>query len=153
MANARKKAQAESAIKTSDFESDEEVHQLVAAFEEVAITPAQFSHCAHLAVALSYLASMTEAEARARMSSSLRRFTAHHGVDVYHETVTLFWMRLLQHLTVTTYRAMPLWRRINLIADRYATVSPVDLHYSPGLLRTGKARKQWVPPDRAPFAF
>ena len=151
--NVRKKSRAEPPIKTGDFADDKEVHRLVAAFEQAALTPAQFHHGAHLAVALSYLASLPEAEATARMRSSLQRFTAYHGVDVYHETVTLFWMRLLHHLTRTTHQALPLWQRINLIADRYVTFSPVKVHYSPQSLRTAKARKQWVPPDRAPLEF
>jgi CDP-diacylglycerol--glycerol-3-phosphate 3-phosphatidyltransferase len=149
----RKKSRDKLPVKTRDFASDGEVRRLVAAFEKAAMRPEQFHHGAHMAVALSYLASMPEAEATARMRSSLKNFTAHHGINVYHETVTLFWMQLLHHLTLTTYRALPLWRRINSIANRYATVSPVKLHYSSRLLRTARARKQWVPPDRAPLAF
>jgi hypothetical protein len=153
MENVRKKSLGKPTVKTGDFASDEEVHRLVAAFEKAALAPTQFHRGAHMAVALSYLATMAEADATAQMRLSLQRFTAHHGIDIYHETVTIFWMRLLHHLATTTYRALPLWQRINVIVDRYGKISPVKVHYSPRLLRSAKARKQWVPPDRAPLLF
>jgi hypothetical protein len=41
--------------KVRDFINDEEVRELVRAFEEATIPPSQFHHCAHIAVALTYL--------------------------------------------------------------------------------------------------
>ena len=104
-------------MKTRDFASDAEVGSLAAAFESAAIPPTQFTHAAHMAVALSYLAEHPLEEARERMREMLLRFTAHHHVDVYHETLTTFWMRLLDHLANNHYHDVPLWR-INLIVAR-----------------------------------
>ena len=42
-------------MKIRNFESDAEIHQLVAAFEAGTISPAEFKHTAHLAVGLAYL--------------------------------------------------------------------------------------------------
>jgi hypothetical protein len=140
-------------LKTRDFANDDEVRALVRAFEEARILPSHFLHCAHMAVALSYLELEPLESASARMRSALLHFSRAHKVNVYHETVTLFWMRLLHHLTVTHYRELPLWRRINLIVQRWTVADPIAAHYSRGLIRSHAARETWVAPDRLPLPF
>ncbi|MEP6686395.1 MAG: hypothetical protein ABJB22_06420 [Verrucomicrobiota bacterium] len=87
------------------------------------------------------------------MRTSLLRFTAHHGVNVYHETLTTFWMRLLAHVVSSDYGDLPLWRRINLIVNRWGTVAPIEAHYSSEVIRSAVARREWVAPDRLPIPF
>jgi hypothetical protein len=140
-------------VKTRDFASDAEVRSLVAAFESAAIPPTQFTHAAHMAVALSYLAEHPLEQARERMREMLLRFTAHHHVDVYHETLTTFWMRLLDHLANNHYHDVPLWRRINLIVARWGSSAPVEAHYSHGVIKSKMARQNWIAPDRLPLPF
>jgi hypothetical protein len=140
-------------VKTRDFASDEEVRALVRAFEEATVLPSQFQHCAHIAVALKYLDEASLEPATVRMRGSLRNFTQHHGVNVYHETVTIFWMKLLDHLAATHYRGMPLWRRINLIVERWAITDPVATHYSRDVIKSRAARESWIAPDRLPLPF
>jgi len=139
--------------KVRDFVNDEEVRELVRAFEEATIPPSQFHHCAHIAVALTYLSEAPLDDATVRMRETLQRFTQHHGVNVYHETVTRFWMKLLDHLATTHYRDMPLWRRINLIVERWAVTDPVAAHYSRDVISSRAARESWINPDRLPLPF
>jgi hypothetical protein len=139
--------------KTRDFRTDEEVRDLVRAFEEATILPSQFHHCAHIAVALSYLNDASLDDATVRMRKTLQRFTHHHGVNVYHETVTRFWMKLLDHLATCHYRNIPLWRRINLIVERWAVADPIAAHYSRTLISSRSARERWIAPDRLPLPF
>jgi hypothetical protein len=140
-------------MKTRDFSADTEVQQLVDAFETGNIAPAQFDHAAHLATGLSYLSVMPLEDATIRMRDSLLKFTARHGINVYHETITTFWMRLLHHLAVGPYCNVPLWLRINLIVQRWEHVEAVEAHYSHALISSKLAREEWVPPDRMPLAF
>jgi hypothetical protein len=141
-------------LKTKEFTSDAEVAALVEAFETATIPPSQFTHAAHIAVALSYLEKLPLAMALARMREKLFHFTeCNHLVDIYHETLTTFWMRLLDHLTKNHYVGMPLWRRINLIVARWGTAAPVEAHYSRELIKSKAARQEWIPPDRLPLAF
>jgi hypothetical protein len=140
-------------IKTRDFAGDEEVRALVRAFEEAKILPSHFRHCAHLAVALSYLEAEPFDQALARMRRSLLHFSRAHNVNVYHETVTQFWMKLLYHLAMTHYRGLPLWRQINLIVQRWTVADPVAAHYSRELICSHAAREAWVAPDRLPLSF
>lgn len=139
--------------KIRDFANDDEVRELVRAFEEAAILPSQFRHCAHIAVALSYLADAPLDDATSRMRSSLLHFTRQHGVNVYHETMTCFWMKLLHHLATEHYSTIPLWRRINLIVERWAIADPVATHYSRNVISSRRARDAWVAPDRLPLPF
>jgi hypothetical protein len=140
-------------VKTRNFTSDGEVQDLLQAFEAGTIPPSQFNHAAHIATALGYLAILPLGEATARMRSSLLQFTARHGINVYHETLTTFWMRLLDHLASGPYRDVPLWSRINLIVERWGNVGAVEAHYSREVITSKVARQRWVPPDRLPLAF
>ena len=141
-------------MKTKDFASDAEVAALVHAFETATIPSSEFTHVAHIAVALSYLAEMPADEALARMREKIRAFAAHHHVEnLYHETLTVFWMRLLDHVVLTYAADLPLWQRINLIVARWGNRLPVAAHYTPELIASSAARENWVPPDRLPLPF
>jgi hypothetical protein len=151
-------------LKTKDFANDIEVAALVAAFETGSIAAAEFTHAAHIAVALSYLAESPPDQALSKMRESIRAFAAYHNVgNLYHETLTTFWMRLLDHVGRTYSVAepdengrradLPLWRRINLIVARWGNSLPVQAHYSRKLIASDRARKNYVPPDRSPLPF
>jgi hypothetical protein len=140
-------------IKTRDFANDEEVRALVCAFEEARILPSHFRHYAHIAVALSYLETDPLEPALSRMRKGLRHFSQAHRVNVYHETVTQFWMKLLNHLALTHYGEQPLWRRINLIVQRWTVADPLHSHYSRDVISSWRAREEWIAPDRLPLPF
>ena len=140
-------------LKTRDFICNTEVQGLVDAFETGTIAPSQFNHAAHIATALSYLAALPFADASARMRTALLQFTARHGINVYHETITTFWMRLLHHLANGPYRDVPLWTRINLIVQRWEHAGAVEAHYSRELINSKAARQHWVAPDLLPLSF
>lgn len=142
-----------SPLKIRDFSTDDEVSRLVHAFENCTIAPSEFRHVAHIAVGLSYLAAEPFDAALAHMRRSLLNFTGHHGISVYHETATRFWMKLLDHLARTHYRDIPLWRRINLIVGRWGSADPISAHYSPRAISSRAARESWIDPDRLPLAF
>jgi len=141
-------------LKTKEFESDAEVAALVDAFERATIPASEFSHVAHVAVAVSYLAESPRDQALERMRNKVRAFATHHGVNgLYHETLTTFWMRLLDHVAGTYDVDLPLWQRINLIVARWGSRRPVDAHYSRELIASQAARESWMPPDRLPIPF
>jgi hypothetical protein len=141
-------------MKTKDFTNDTEVAALVHAFETATIPASEFTHVAHIAVALSYLAELSADKALARMRGKIRAFAAHHGLsNLYHETLTIFWMRLLDHVAHSCDPDLPLWRRINLIVARWGDRRPIEAHFTPELIASSAARENWVPPDRLPLPF
>ncbi len=141
-------------MKACYFKNDDEVVALVHAFEDASMPASEFTHPAHIAVALSYLSEMPAEQAIARMRHSIKSFASHHGAaGLYHETLTTFWMRLLEHLAALYNVDLPLFQRINLITERWGTRQPVDAHYSPELIGSAAARQSWIPPDRLPLPF
>lgn len=143
-------------MKIQDFTSNNEVHEFVRAFEACEISPSEFKHCAHIAVALSYIKEMPLEDATNKMRSSLLNFLRHHNVnhDVYNETQTVFWMKLLNHLSSTQYSSPNLYECINsIVKSRYASKMPIEAHYSEATIRSKDAREHWVAPDLLPTPF
>jgi hypothetical protein len=126
-------------MKTDGFTSDAEVRALVLSFESGSQGLAEFSHPAHLAVALIYLADHSLATATAEMRVGLHRFLAHHSQSQgYHETLALFWMRWLDHLTRHRYSQQPLWQRVNEVVRSHGGSWPVLAHYSSECTASGR---------------
>ncbi len=141
-------------MKTRDFTNNAEVAALVTGFENASIPASEFTQAAHIAVALSYLNALPPEQALARMREKIRAFATHHGVsNLYHETLTMFWMKLLDHVAGTYDVDLPLFRRINLIVARWGTRAPIDAHYTRELITSPAARERWVSPDRLPLPF
>ena len=105
-------------------------------------------------MALSYLENLASNQARERMRERIRAFAAHHSAgNLYHETLTTFWMRLLEHVAQTYDVDLPLCQRINLIVARWGTSAPVQAHYTRELIASKAACENWIPPDRLPLPF
>ena len=138
-------------MKTKDFSSDDEVKLLVDSFESGQLPAAEFKHTAHIAVGLAYLAEAPLAEATERMRESLGRFIRHHNQTGYHETLTVFWMKLLAHLAMVRYSELPLWQRVNAVIASHGAKWPVEAHYSKDLVDSANARQRWVEPDLVPM--
>src|ERR1700747_420310 len=79
--------------------NEDAIREVVEKFETCIYAPEEFIHARHLTVAAWYLCRLPEDVALHRMRQSLLRFTAHHGKQGYHETITRFWMLLIaEHL-------------------------------------------------------
>jgi hypothetical protein len=118
------------------------------AFENGAVTPAQFDHRAHVRVAWVYLheaASMDEA--LPRMRDAIRRFAAAAGAaQKYHETITVLWMRLLADV-----KARGASGELAEVLRAHPALADKDLplqYYSRERLFSDEARAAWVEPDR-----
>ena len=105
-----------------------------------------------MTVALWYLSQMSLAEASARMRANIQHFAAqHHQDQLYHETITGFWMRLLRHILDSAepnqafedvvYRAVSAWGSMDFFFR----------HYSRERAFSVQARQQWVDPDLIPL--
>src|SRR3954453_22986759 len=76
------------------YRNDKEVLEVVRRFESCEYAPDNFKHRLHLTVALKYLLDSSYAEALERRRAGLHRFVKHHKLSgVYHETLTVFWVR------------------------------------------------------------
>jgi len=76
------------------YESDDEIENMVRAFEACETGADDFHHTEHLAVAVWYLHTMDRDAALDRMRAGLLRFLDHHegSTSKYSETVTVFYI-------------------------------------------------------------
>ena len=136
------------------YRSIEQISQLVHAFEAGSLAPSQFNHHAHLTVALWYLTRLPFAEATATMRSNVQRFAAMHQQNqLYHETITMFWMRLLRHVLDTADPNELLPDVVYRVICRFGSMQPFFRHYSRDRAFSAEARQQWVDPDLYPMPF
>ena len=76
--------------------------ELLAALEDCSLPESAFRHATHLRAAYLYLRSGSFPEAIARMSKSLRSYAAAHGKsDLYHETITVAFLALINERIAT----------------------------------------------------
>ena len=129
------------------YKTDDEIHALVSAFEACSFHPSEFRHYHHLTVALWYVWHLSPDEASAEMSKGIRRLAETYGKMGYHETITLFWLRVVANF-VAEHRANKTFSETaNALIDRCNYKDLIGQVYSAALLATDKAKAEWVEPD------
>ena len=137
------------------YRSDEEVEEVVRRFEGCQLSPDEFNHRPHLTVALAYLVRFPEEEALARMRRSILRFIEHHEIppDVYHETLTVFWVRRVRSFVARAGAGRALVELANALAVECGDSRLVYEYFSKELIDSAAARGGWVEPDLKPLDF
>jgi hypothetical protein len=136
------------------YQTDEEVLEVVRRFESCEYAPDDFKHRLHLAVALVYLLDAPYHVALERIRSRLKRFTEHHGLSgVYHETLTVFWVRRVLAFTEQADRARGLAQLANELSNACADPRVVFDYYSKARIESDKARAYWLDSDLRPLDF
>ena len=85
-------------LETTAFRTTEEILALLRAFHDCTLPRADWTHAAHLTVALWHLLQYDWPESVARVRRGIKRYNAAHGIVTtptggYHETLTIFWLR------------------------------------------------------------
>jgi hypothetical protein len=137
------------------YRSAEEVEEVVRRFESCELPPAEFNHREHLLVALCYLRRMDDAEAHARVRTHIGRYVEAHGINpsLYHETITVFWLRRVRAFVERADAARGLAELTNALAEECGSSRLVYDYYSKELLDSEGARRGWVEPDLKPLDF
>ena len=120
--------------------SDEE---FLKAFHACTLPNSQFRHADHLRLAWLHLHRSGLPEALELVCKGLRRFAEHHRAgQLYHETITTAWVRLIATHHEATFE--------EFLHENAARLTVPLLHrfWTPDLLMSETARQQWVPPDR-----
>jgi hypothetical protein len=124
--------------------TDGEILTLVDRLERCLLSPSEFHHHQHLAVATAYLYTSDFESALDLMRASLCRFVAHHGGNRYHETATRFWMIQVEtHLD----RSLCLGNAVERITVALGNKDLIHAYYSRERLDSAEARQSWIPPD------
>jgi hypothetical protein len=137
------------------YADEGEIERIVRGFESCATPPAEFTHAAHLTVAFHYLhrSRLTVPAAAKRMRAGLYRFLDHHHIDraKYHETITIFWLKLVRNFLDGADTTLPPASLANELIELCGDTKVIFDHYSKERLSSEEARKAWVEPDLKPL--
>lgn len=128
------------------YRNEDAVREVVEKFERCVYAPEEFIHARHLTVAAWYLCTLAEDVALNRMRESLLRFTAHHGKQGYHETITRFWMRLIAEYLRRQSGDLADVQRINNVVARYPKET-IFHYYTRDRVMSEAAKRGWIEPD------
>lgn len=125
-------------------------HALVRTFEAGREPDGGFHHREHVRVAWYYLQQYALPEALSRFSGALRAFAAAQGKpNLYHETITVAYILFINERLDGAARNLP-WEAF---ADGHPELlawkpSLLDRYYSEGTLRSDRARRTFVLPEK-----
>src|SRR6185503_16863196 len=129
------------------FQSESEIAELVRGFESCAIGKDDFSHRDHVAVAVWYLFQDSE-QAANLMRASLHRFLDHYDCRKnYHETLTQFWILLVQRTLQELGPGLSLLEATNAVVAALNDSKIAFEFYGKKVVESAVARETWVEPD------
>ena len=138
--------------------SRRDVPGLVARFEDLTLPKAEWTHQAHLTVALWYASRLPWEAALAKVRDGILRLNAAHGVPTtptrgYHETITRFYLRVIcDYVAMEEEGPEEDWSvRVARLLARYGDRELPLRHYTRDLLMSPEARFGWVEPDLRPL--
>ncbi|MBV9958735.1 MAG: hypothetical protein JO360_09955 [Acidobacteria bacterium] len=142
-------------VQLKRYESAAEVEAVVRKFEACLFGPDEFHHREHLTVALCYLLESNERTALERLRDNLFRFIRHHHIEanVYHETITLFWLKRVGRFLERSDKGRALAELANELIAECCDARLVKAYFSQPLLDSAEAREGWVEPDVQPLDF
>ena len=132
------------------YKSEAEIRTLVESFEACSFHPSEFRHYQHLTVALWYVRNLSFEEATYKVTSGIRRLAETYGKTGYHETTTLFWLRVVSGF-VAERENLALPELANALIEHCVDKNLISRHYSADLLASAKATAEWVEPDLHPL--
>ena len=134
----------------------EKIATLVAQFQNRTLPIAEWTHEAHLVAAIYYNWDFDEETAFQKMKSNIITYNRSVGVENtndagYHETITIFWMRLIRK-----YLNENKFETIEMACHQFiqSELSSKDIlleYYSEDVLFSEKARLEWVEGDIEEF--
>jgi hypothetical protein len=143
-------------LEAKTFRTSEEMFELLRRFEDCTLPREEWTHAAHLTVALWHLLQFDWPEAVARVRRGIKRYNAAHGIvetptGGYHETLTIFWLRAVRaFLEAERNEARALVHLANELAATHDKSLPLS-YYTRERLFSPEARAAWVEPDLKPL--
>jgi hypothetical protein len=120
--------------------SDEE---FLEAFHSCRLAKENFRNVDHFRLAWLHLHRGSPEEAENHVRTGIQAFAAHQGAThKYHETITLAWLRL-----IATHRE-PSFEEFLLQNEAKLNLETLHRYWTPELLSSDRARREWVAPDR-----
>lgn len=139
------------------YRTSTDVLKLVHEFEACRLPRAQWTHQAHLVVALWYLLRHDEAEALRLIRGGIRRYNQASGIKQtatggYHETITLFYILVIGRFLASASPDCTLMMLVNSLLNVCGDKKLPLKYYSRERLMSREARTGWLEPDLQPLA-
>ena len=136
--------------------SDAELEQLVAAFESAQVPRGEWTHRAHLCMALLYLIRYGQLTGALRIRAGILEFNAAKHIEQtptggYHETLTRFYIWVVQRFLDSADLTRPAFELANELYDRYGDRALPLQYYTKERIDSWEARTQWLAPDLKPL--
>jgi len=134
------------------FTDTQEVYSLVKAFENRTIPKIDWTHEAHLAVALYYCRTRPFAVAKNLMRDGIYWLNDSHGTpntddSGYHETLTVFWLKRIWNFLDERMDTLSLADLANELIERFHDPALPLRYYTHRLLFSTSARHEYLPPN------
>lgn len=131
---------------------------LVAHFDDTTLPPNEWTHEAHLAVALTFFRDKAGNEEATlnRMRAAIKRYNAAMGVvdgpmSGYHETLTVFWLGAVASFARNHRGTID--DMFPILLEQWGESRAPLRFYSKRVLMNPTARARFVPPDLAPLPW
>lgn len=136
--------------------SSNELENIVRGFNRCTLPKSSWTHAAHLIIALWYLTYYSESEAVNNIRDRIKKYNLAVGTENtkdsgYHETITLFWVKIIQQYLATASVHNSFGENANNLVNLYENSALPLEYYSREYLMSWLARKNWVEPDLKPL--
>lgn len=127
--------------------------ELLRAFHESTLSSEDFRHYGHLRLAWLVLRRHSLEEALPLLSVGIRQYASSKGAaSTYDETLTQFWIRIMNHALQTSPSLDELEEFINTFPVLLNKQLPFN-HWRRETLGSNRARSDWLEPDLWPLPF
>jgi hypothetical protein len=132
--------------------TDAEIEAFVRAFEGCTLPAGEWTHRAHLTVALWYLRRHARDEATNRIRAGILRYGQSRGSTAkYHETITLAWAAVVSRFLDGRDPSEAVSSLNGALMEECGRKDFLLQYYSEDVLMSDLARRTWVPPDLRPI--
>jgi hypothetical protein len=136
--------------------SDAELEQLVAAFEAAEVSRGEWTHRAHLCMALLYLIRYGQLTGALRIRAGILQFNAAKKIEQtpsggYHETLTRFYTWVVQRFLDSADLSRPAFELANELYEQFGDRTLPLQYYTKERIESWEARTQWLAPDLKPL--
>ena len=143
----------ETAKQELPLESEAEIRDLVQRFESCSLPHNNWTHRAHLAVALCYASQMDYAKALATLRENINTYNVRCGdPHGYSETITRLFLGKVFDSVHKEGERIPVTEQLRNL-ERACSVEWLYSYYSKARIWSAEARSAWLPPDRKPLDF
>jgi hypothetical protein len=137
--------------------SEAELEELVAAFESAVIARSEWTHRAHLSMALVYLLRYGPELGPERIRAGILHYNAALAIEQtptsgYHETITRFYVWVVQRFLASVDPTRPRHELANELFEQFGDRSLPLQYYSKDRITSREARTGWVAPDLRPLS-